>query len=297
MTPAPTPAHDSPPAPGDGAGEDARRVAPSASTDALAAAAPTTTESSTTVRSVDRALQILHILARDGESTLGAMARELGVHKSTVGRLVETLVGHDMIEPPSRTGGFHLGVGCLRLAGATAARLDLSVEAQPICDRLSAEVGETTNVAITRDGVAVNVCQSQGDSAVAMRNWIGQQTALHATSSGKVLLAHLPDDERREVVAAGLEAFTAHTVDAAGLDAELAAIRDQGFAEAVEEYEEGLNAVGAPVLDHSGGVVAAISAAGPAYRLPAERLPEIREAVTRAASELSRRMGHSGGGA
>ncbi|GAB3181353.1 IclR family transcriptional regulator [Nesterenkonia halophila] len=291
MNPASAPAEH----PEDGREDDARRTAPSASTGALAAAAPTTAESSTTVRSVDRALQILHILARDGEATLSAMARELGVHKSTVGRLVETLAGHDMIEPPTRADGFHLGVGCLRLAGATAARLDLSVEAQPVCDRLSAEVGETTNVAITRDGVAINVCQSQGASAVAMRNWIGQQTALHATSSGKVLLAHLPADQRQDVVAAGLDAFTAHTLDAAHLDAELGAIRGQGFAEALEEYEEGLNAVGAPVLDHSGEVVAAISAAGPAYRLPSERLPEIRTAVLHAAAELSRRMGHPGG--
>lgn len=250
----------------------------------------------TPVRSVDRALTVLQILAREGESSLSQVARELNVHKSTVGRLVEVLVSHDLVEPPSGTGGYRLGVGCLRLAGATAGRLDLSVEAQPVCDRLAAEIGETANVAIARGSAAINVCQAEADTAVAMRNWIGQHTALHATSNGKVLLAHLPEGERDTVLTDPLEHFTESTfTDASALGREMESIRALGWAFAVEEYEEGLNAVAAPVFDHSGRVVAAISVAGPSYRLSLERLPEIREPVMLAAGELSRRMGHSGG--
>lgn len=247
------------------------------------------------MQSVDRALTILDILARDGETSLSAMARELGVHKSTVGRLAEVLVRHRLVEPGSGTRGYRLSVGCLRLAGATAMRLDLTGEAQPVCDELAFHVGETTNVAITRGGVAINVCQAEADTAVAMRNWIGQHTALHATSNGKVLLAHLPDSERRGLVMADLERFTQHTVtDPDSLTAELDQIRSRGWAFAVEEYEEGLNAVAAPIRDHSGAVVAGISVAGPSYRLPLERLPEVREPVVQAAETLSRRMGHTG---
>ncbi|WP_153396019.1 IclR family transcriptional regulator [Ornithinicoccus halotolerans] len=255
---------------------------------------PSTGSPPAPVRSVDRALRLLRILAREGEASLSEMARELDVHKSTVGRLVEVLVSHDLVEPPEGAGRYRLGVGCLRLAGATAARLDLSVEAQPVCDRLSAELGETSNVAITRDGVAINVCQAEAGTAVAMRNWIGQRTALHATSSGKVLLAYLPDVEQQRVLSGRLEAFTAHTVSSPGaLREALREIRVQGYAHAVEEFEEGLNAVAAPVHDHTGDVVAAISVAGPAYRLPPERLPQVRERVLLAAAELSRRMGHA----
>lgn len=249
----------------------------------------------TPVRSVDRALTVLNILAREGEASLSQMARELGVHKSTVGRLAEVLVHHGLVQPPDGPGGYQLGVGCLRLAGATAARLDLSMEAQSVCDDLSAQIGETTNVAITREGVAINVCQSEGDSAVAMRNWIGQHTALHATSNGKVLLAHLPEEDRAALLDAGLESFTAHTLTGTqALSEELHRIRSRGWAFAVEEFEEGLNAVAAPVFDHSGAVVAGISVAGPSYRLPTDRLPEVREPVIRAADALSRRMGHVG---
>lgn len=250
---------------------------------------------SSPVQSVDRALTILDLLARDGEATLSAMAREIGVHKSTVGRLTEALVGHGLVEPGSGGAGYRLGVGCLRLAGATASRLDLAVEAQPVCDELSVQIGETTNVAITRDGVAINVCQAEADTAVAMRNWIGQHTALHATSNGKVLMAHLPAGDRRDLLDAQLERFTAQTsVDPEGLAAELERIRACGWAYAVEEFEGGLNAVAAPVYDHSGGVVAGISVAGPSYRMPIDRLPEVREPVVRAAEALSRRMGYLG---
>ena len=247
------------------------------------------------VKSVDRALTVLNILAREGEASLSQMARELGVHKSTVGRLTETLVRHDLVEAPDGSGGYRLGVGCLRLAGATTARLRLSLEAQPVCDELSAAIGETTNVAITREGVAINVCQSEADSTVAMRNWIGQHTPLHATANGKVLLAHLPEQDRAALLDTGLTAFTEHTLTSPqSLSEESHRIRDRGWAFAVEEFEDGLNAVAAPVFDHRGAVVAGISVAGPSYRLPPDRLPEVREPVIRAADALSRRMGHAG---
>lgn len=181
------------------------------------------------MQSVDRALTILDILTREGEASLTTMAREIGVHKSTVGRLADVLISHGLVEPVTSAGGYRLGVECLRLAGATASRLDLSVEAQPVCDDLSTQIGETTNVAITRDGVAINVCQAEADTAVAMRNWIGQHTALHATSNGKVLLAHLPEQQRHELLAGEFERFTDHTfATAAELSAELEQIRRRG---------------------------------------------------------------------
>ncbi len=245
------------------------------------------------VRSVDRALLVLEILAREGEATLGKMAAELGVHKSTVSRLVEALAQHQMVSPPEGDSGYRLGPGCLRLAAATAGTLDVSTVAQSVCDELAAELDETCTVAILREGMVINVCQAEGGTTIGTRNWIGQRTPPHATSNGKVLLAALPEEEVEQVLEGRLERFTGHTITRrATLWAALREIREKGYAYAREEYEEGLQAVAAPIRDHTGAVIAALSAAGPVYRLSDEEFPRVRDAVIRAADEVSRRMGH-----
>jgi IclR family transcriptional regulator, acetate operon repressor len=245
------------------------------------------------VQSVDRAVRVLEILARDGEAAVTEVARELGVHTSTASRLIAALLGHDLVEQPNGRGKYRLGVGLLRLAGATASRLDVSTQAQPVCDALAAELDETTNVAIISGDVAINVCQAQGSTHVAAQNWVGQRTVLHATSSGKVLLAFLGGHELDEMLDGELQRFTPRTFTSPGeLRKELQGIRERGWACAVEEYEEGLNAVAAPIRAHDGSVVAAISASGPAYRLSEDRIPEASQAVSRAAAEVSRRLGY-----
>lgn len=248
-----------------------------------------------TVQSVDRAIRVLEILAEHGQAGAGEIARELGVHPSTASRLVGALVAHDLVEQPDRRGKYRLGIGLLRLAGATAGQLDLTTQAQPICDALAAELDVTTNVAIATGGVAINVCQAQPSRAVTTQNWVGQRTVLHATSSGKVLLAYMSEEDLAEVLDGSLDEFTPQTVTSPEkLREQLEEIRESGYATAEEEFEEGLNAVAAPVRAHDGTVVAAISASGPAYRLTAERLPEFRDAVVRAAADVSRRMGYHG---
>jgi DNA-binding IclR family transcriptional regulator len=244
------------------------------------------------VRSVDRALTVLEILARDGEASLGALGRELGIHRTTASRLVEVLIGHELVAAPHGPGGYRLGPGCLRLASASAATLDVSTVAQSVCDDLAAELDETCNVAILSDGgVAISVCQAEGSSAVASRNWVGQQTPPHATSSGKVLLAHLPPEQLGHVLPARLERFTESTITSrTDLRKALGEIRRDGYAYAREEYEVGLCAVAAPIHDHTRSVVAALSVAGPVYRLGGADFPRVRAAVVRAADTISRRL-------
>lgn len=126
-----------------------------------------------------------------------------------------------------------------------------------------------------------------------MRNWVGQHTVLHATSSGKVLLAHLESHHRKRLLHPPLQRFTDATrCFPEQLRPELTVVRKQGWAQSVEEYEEGLNAVAAPIRGHDGTVIAALSAAGPTYRLSPERLPVVAKTVVAAAEEISARMGH-----
>src|SRR5690242_1078120 len=147
------------------------------------------------VQSVDRALSILEALARAGESGVTELAGSLGVHKSTAFRLVATLEAHGLVEQVDGRGKYRLGVGLLRLAGATTARLDVVQEARPISRKLAADTGETVNVAVLADRSALYLDQVAGQSALQSHNWVGQHIPLHATSNGKVLLSGLSSDE------------------------------------------------------------------------------------------------------
>lgn len=252
------------------------------------------TAASGSVQSVDRAIQILEILSRQGEASVSDIARELGVHASTASRLMTALVSHDLVERPGGNGLARLGIGLLRLAGATASQLDLTEQAQPVCDALAAELGETVNVAVLSGDVAVNVCQAHSASTVSTQNWVGRQTVLHATSSGKILLAYLNPRDCNALLRAGMEQFTERTVTSPRvMRTQLRTIRERGRATVIEEYEEGLNAVAAPIRSHDGTVIAALSAAGPTYRLPPEDLTQIADRAVEAAAEVSRRMGYT----
>ena len=248
------------------------------------------------VQSVDRAITVLEILARRGEAGVSEVAVELAVHKSTAFRLLETLEDRGMVEQATDRGKYRLGFGVVRLAGAVSARLDVVSQGRPASERLAAEVGETVNLAVLREHYAVNVDQVRGQATVTTHNWVGQLTPLHATSSGKVLLAALAPAERATAYAtSGLPAFTPATlVSAADLDEHLAIVRQRGYGVTVEEYEVGLNAVAAPVRGADGAVVAAVSISGPAYRCTEERLHEIAPAVIAAGAEISRRLGYFG---
>ena len=155
------------------------------------------------VQSVDRALTILETLARSGEAGVTDLAAALEVHKSTAFRLVATLESHGLVEQIDGRGKYRLGIGLLRLAGATTARLDVVQEARPISRKLAADTGETVNVAVLADRSALYLDQVAGSSALQSHNWVGQHIPLHATANGKVLLLGLDDDQRQSRCSAG----------------------------------------------------------------------------------------------
>ncbi|MFD6191795.1 IclR family transcriptional regulator [Streptomyces sp. NPDC060275] len=247
------------------------------------------------VQSVDRAVSVLEILARHGEAGVTEIADELEVHKSTAFRLLGVLENRGLVAQEKERGKYYLGAGVLRLAGAAAVRLDISQEGVPLCRELADELGETANIAVLDDDAAVNVMQARGTASVTAQNWLGRRTPLHATASGKVLLAHLPPTLREGLLARPLHRFTEHTVTgAAVLRGELETVTGQGYAITQEELEIGLAAVAAPVRSHDGKVIASISVSGPVYRLTPDRLPDLAKRTSAAGGELSRRMGYGG---
>jgi len=247
------------------------------------------------VQSVDRAVAILEILARDGEAGVTEVARELHVHKSTASRLLAALDRRELVTQDAARGRFRLGVGLVRLAGAAGRRLDVVQESRPVCQALAGQVGETVNIAILSGSDALYLDQVAGPAALSPHNWAGQRIPLHATSDGKVLLAYLPAEEVAEHLTPPLRRFTDRTITSrAGFPRLLAEVRRRGYATAVEELETGLTAIAAPVRNAEGQVIASISASGPSFRMTADRMPALTGSVRRAAEEVSRRLGWTG---
>lgn len=245
--------------------------------------------------SVDRAVTVLEIIARMGDASVSEVATAVGVHRSTISRLLAVLELRDMVELAGGRGRYRLGSNILRLAASVRTNLDVTVQGAEISADLASRVGETVNIAIKEGDSAVNVYQAEGGGAITANNWVGRPTPLHATSSGKILLAWLPPGETDRLLGATLAPYTPATVtDPEALRDQLARARTDGFALTIGELEDGLNAIAAPIRGPGGAVIAAISASGPSYRLSPELMTQRAGEIMGAAALVSKRMGFLG---
>lgn len=245
-----------------------------------------------TVQSVDRAISILEMLAHDGESGVTKIAEELGVHKSTAFRLIAALERRGLVEQNLERGKYRLGIGILRLAGATTARLDVVQEARPLARALAAKTGETVNIAVLSEGAALYLDQIAGTSALQPHNWVGQRIPLHATANGKVLLSGMTAEQITIEVGQRFRAYTPTTVTSLKkLLIDIEDVRAKGFAVVVDELEMGLTAVAAPLRNAHGDVIASLSVSGPTFRFDKDRARQAIQQVAEVADEVSERLG------
>lgn len=245
------------------------------------------------MQSVDRAISILQVLGRRGVIGVTGISKELGVHKSTVSRLLGTLEARGLVEQTAHRGRYRLGYGVVQLAEGMSKKPDLSVISRPVCSLLAEEVGETVNVAVHEARAVVTVDQVIGSSQVTTVNWVGQHNSMHATAAGKVFLATMPPAELQTYLDEKLERFAEQTiVDAAEMERELDVVRESGFARSVDELEVGLAAVAAPIRALDGRVIAALAVSGPTYRINDETIPAIAARMLKAAAEISERNGY-----
>lgn len=227
------------------------------------------------IQSVDRALEVLDVLATRGTAGTGEVAEALDVHKSTASRLLASLAERDLVTAVGPGGPYRLGFGLVRLASAVTSRMDFSQVAQQLSERVAAELHLTANVAVLDDVYAVNVAQAVGDGLLAPRHYVGLRTPGHATSSGKVLLASSAS-AARQAREGELPAFTERTLTSdVELDAELSRVARQGWAASNEEWEDRITAVAVPLVLPDGRVEAALTVTGPTHTLPPERFAEV----------------------
>ncbi len=252
--------------------------------------------SKTTVQSVERSLDILEALAQTGEAGIAQLSNQVGLHASTVHRLLATLIARGYVRQNPESGRYLLGLKPLDVARAVRDHLNLRMEAVPILQELMRKSGETANLAVLDDHQIVYLEQvSSPGWMLRMFVQVGARAPLHSTASGKVLLSVLGDEDLHQMLHLyPLSPYASRTiVDATVLMAELEEVRRNGYATDYGEQEEGVSCIAAPVRDHMGKVVAAISISGPWIRIAPERVPELVPLVQEACARLSAALGYN----
>lgn len=221
------------------------------------------TPSARRIASSERALAVLDALADGGDLGTNEIARRTGLPPSTVSRQLGTLVASGLVEHDSTSGRYRLGVKIVRLANAVLARLDVRQIARPHLVELVRITGETATLHVPGDEDAVTVDVVQSPHFVQHVTQLGRPSIAHASSAGKVMLAFTD----RQLPQGPLRAFTPRTITTrAALAAEIERVQAQGFAEAFEEREPGLNAIAAPVWSANDALAAVVALQGPTAR-------------------------------
>ena len=247
------------------------------------------------VQVLDRALAVFEALSKDSAGlTLPELSEKIELHRSTVYRLLMVLERHRYVTRQPASGKYFLGFRFFELASSVIRTSDPARHARPCLEKLVAETGETAHLCIFDQDEVLYLEKVEGARAVRAPSIIGRRYPAHCGGAGKVLLAYLESSALDDFMKRqGLPRYTANTITTpAQLRAELQRVRERGYSIDNEEYEQGLRCVGAPVRDYTGQVVAAISIAGPAFRVTTDSVPIIARAVVDAASQLSELLGH-----
>lgn len=246
-----------------------------------------------THQSLERAMRVIEtVAAAGGLTSLAEISRRTGLHRSTTHHLLQTLVGLGYLRQDATTRGYELAAKLFQLTGRTWTPEQLGEIAQPFLAELTRESGEGSSLAAYRAGYVKIVAKREAEGPVRVVQDVGADRPVHATAVGKAILAFLPRPEADGLLARlRYERYTPNTiVTRKALEAELARIRESGFAPDDEEHFEGIRCIAAPVFAYTGQVVASICAVGPKSRMTRQKLRELRAPLYTLARRLSERL-------
>ncbi|MFB8003720.1 IclR family transcriptional regulator [Nocardia sp. NPDC056000] len=245
------------------------------------------------IESVDTAIRILLMLKDEPELRIAAVARELGVARSTAHRMLTTLQARDMLRQDPATKAFGAGPALVELGIAVMGAADLKAAARPILEQLAERTGETVHLVTLEGTELVFVDGVEGKQVIRAGLRTGHRTPAHTTGAGKALLAVLDSTElRRRYPTARLTGGTDDAVHTRrALETDLDEVRTRGYGINHAESESGLTALGAVIHDTRGGVRGALSLSGPSFRIPAAKIDELATELRWAVEELTTRLG------
>jgi len=248
------------------------------------------------LKALDKSLAILEVLSRENSPlSIAELSERLGIYPSTIHRILDTLRYWEYVEQDSHTQKYQLGLKVLELGMTKLQGMELIKEASSYLKELQNQSNETVHLAILEEGEILYLDKEESSQSIRMVSKVGRRVPVHCTALGKVLLAYLDEEEQEKVLnEKRLSPFTENTItNKKKLREELSKVREQGFAEDREEHQKDVCCLAAPIKDHRGTVIAAVSLSVPAFRMKANKKRKLKETLIQAGEDISKRLGYN----
>jgi IclR family acetate operon transcriptional repressor len=225
------------------------------------------------------------------------LSRTLKITRPTIYRILKTLAQHGFVTREDNGPFYRLSFKLLDLGHRVLEQTDLIEATRPILRKLGAECRETVHLAVPQEGRMVYLDKLEGSGPFCTNSRIGRAVPMHCTALGKAVLAFLPPQKAQAaLIRRGMPRYTPRTiVGMSAMARELARIQSQGYAIDDVEFEEGVRCTGAPIFDHRGIPIAAISVSAPVSRMPLAKAHEVGVMVREGGARASRAMGWGSG--
>lgn len=233
-----------------------------------------------------RAIRLLKLFTPERPNMLlGEVSRLAGLNKTTAHRLLAALQSEALIDRNPVTGSYRLGPGLMALGVLALSNSDLRLRVRPILKQLASDTGETATLEVPIDDSMLILDEVAGSHFVGAAGNVGTRWPMHATSTGKALVAF--DDHVLQQLQQDLQPITANTiVNRSTLEEQIEQIRQRGFAETVDELEEGFSGVATIIRGSLGEVLGTLSICGPTQRMTTARRAQLGQTLQVAASQL-----------
>jgi len=249
------------------------------------------------VKAVDRSVNILEELA-NYEDGLGVteLANRLDIHKSSIHRLLSTLVYRGLVKQDPKTDNYKLGLKLFELGSRIFNDLEIREYARPYLEELVAITDEAVHLVIMDQGEVVYIDKVESSKTIRMNSQIGKRVPVHCSAVGKAMLAYYPQIKVDKIIKEqGLAKYTENTItDPTEFKEHLKQVKEQGYAIDDVEHELGIRCVAAPIFDYSGEVVSSVSVSGPTIHVTKERVGELAKVVKDTAMKISSQLGYRG---
>jgi len=246
------------------------------------------------VPAVERAIMMLQLLGQNPDGlTISQIAEETSIAKSTVFTILTTMHIYGLVEKNEDNGLFQLGIELFTLGSSVIERLDIRSSAYPILKQLAEQTGLTTHLGMIDQGEVIYIEKIKGQGPIQISSAIGRRMGVHCTSLGKAILSQAPEDTVHDILADyELTQRTHNTITSLPLLQEsLLRTKERGYSLDDEENELGIRCLGAPIFNHRGEVLYAVSISGTRDKVSMDTMDQLADELKHAARQISQAIG------